>query len=143
MVAKLIRPSKPFPPGRCLATENLNNIILDDELAGNQHDETRQQNSDILTVRHPGSKSLWSCPICKMTFTNTRNFESHAKSKHKQSIIYQCRLCDVTANVSRSIGTHMRYCEGCIKPKSFRCNLCDFSSDFENGLKVHISIQHI
>ena len=98
MVAKLIRPSKPFPPGRCLATENLNNIILDDELAGNQHDETRQQNSDILTVRHPGSKSLWSCPICKMTFTNTRNFESHAKSKHKQS----------------TIGTHMRYCEGCI-----------------------------
>ena len=77
-----------------------------------------------------------------MTFTNTRNFESHVKSKHRQSVIYQCRLCDVTAKVSRSIGTHMRYCEGQVEPKSFRCIYCDFSSDFENGLKVHISIQH-
>ena len=66
----------------------------------------------------------------------------HVKSKHHRTVLIACPNCHIVSDNSRSIGTHLRTCEGEKPTKAFQCELCEFNSDSFNGLQVHFSIKH-
>ena len=55
---------------------------------------------------------------------------------------FKCHGCEYHSGNPNSVARHLRYCTGPLVRKGKPCPKCPFSSETENGLKVHISTVH-
>lgn len=98
-----------------------------------------------LIVKHPGAKNPWSCYKCQEQLENNKLFVNHCKDKHQIDKFVYCCSCGYGSENSKSTGSHLRYCDGNVPEehkRRFKCDLCRFSSNDENGLLVHNSVAH-
>ena len=102
----------------------------------NPRDET------VGLIRHAGKSNVWKCPKCGKEYNSNSALVKHLKSNHNLTLSYQCPRCGRVDENCRSIGCHMKYCQGNEQEKLFKCERCDFSSDYENGVLVHVARMH-
>ena len=98
-----------------------------------------------LVSYHPGAKQPWPCHHCDEMLPTNKMYTDHYKKKHNiREFLYFCK-CGFSSITSRSVGSHMKYCDGTTPKehlKAHKCEICKFSSDTYNGLQVHKSTRH-
>ena len=107
--------------------------------------DAQNEKDDRTVVLYPGSNNLWDCVKCSNAYPTNSAFSKHLLTAHQiRHVSYKCG-CGFISDNSRSVGTHKRYCAG-FPPEEhnrlFKCQHCQFSTNFENGLSVHISRAH-
>lgn len=107
--------------------------------------EAQNEKDDRTVVLHSGSNNPWNCVKCSNVYPTNSAFSKHLLTAHQiRHVSYKCS-CGFVSDNSRSVGTHKRYCAGTPPEEHnrlFKCQHCQFSTNFENGLSVHISRAH-
>ena len=100
---------------------------------------------DWIRIKHPGPNKSWQCLLCKTVKPTNAKFNRHLLQKReiRKSLLY-CD-CGFTNDNPRSVGTHMRYCDGSPPEqhsRKLKCSFCKFSTESEAGLQVHLARNH-
>ena len=100
---------------------------------------------DQIKAKHPGPNKTWQYPLCNSLETTNTKFNKHLLQMHQIRKCYFYWECGFTNENTRSVGTHMRYCEG--NPpeehnRKLKYSLCKVSHEIEAGLQVHFASKH-
>ena len=102
------------------------------------------QNGQLVSL-HPGTSKPWECCLCSDQLATNRLYEKHVRDKHNvHKFLYFCE-CGYSNESAKGTGSHKRYCNGEAPVEhqlEFKCQLCKFSSQTENGVLVHKSVAH-
>ena len=120
---------------------NLENYVRD--ITENQSGQINQKGQ--LVSYHPGANKPWDCSICQEQLATNKLFEKHVREKHQVSeFLYFCER-GYSRLTARGTGTHRRSYDGNTPVEhqyEYKCQLCPFSSQMENGVLVHKSVAH-
>ena len=103
------------------------------------------EQDDWFVVTHPGCNNPWKCVGCRDIFPTNSAFLKYLSTVHQiRHIMLKCD-CDFTSENSHSVGVHKPHCTVILPEehgRTYKCQRCKFSTNFENGLSVHISRAH-
>ena len=118
---------------------NLENYVRD--ITGNQPGQLNQKGQ---LVYHPAANKPWDCSICQEQLATNKLFGKHVREKHQKIEFFYFCECGYSRRTANGTGQH-KSCDENIPSEhkyDYKCELCPFSSQTENGVLVHRSVAH-
>ncbi|KAG5669755.1 hypothetical protein PVAND_000049 [Polypedilum vanderplanki] len=94
-------------------------------------------NMHLLTA-HIENAVTYKCDLCPKILANSNQLRVHLNKIHKAEKNFKCNNCEMSFTSNQLLKIHQKVHQ----PKSFNCEFCNYSSNYENDLKKHLLKAH-